>query len=87
MNIAYSDVANDNKYLKENGAQNDEGKRKKEKLKDPKKLRKRKRNKGRVLAAEERKMDPKIQPEGGKPEPLELPNALASTNMNSGRYS
>ena len=38
MNIAYSDVANDNKYLKENGAQNDEGKRKKEKLKDPKKL-------------------------------------------------
>ena len=38
MNIAYSDVANDNKYLKENGAQNDEGKRKKEKLEDPKKV-------------------------------------------------
>ena len=39
---------------------------------------KRKRNKRRVLAAEERKMDPEIQPEGGKPESLELPNALAS---------
>lgn len=39
---------------------------------------KRKRNKRRVLASEERKMDPRIQPEGGKSESLEIQNALAS---------